>query len=114
MSSTESLQRYERIVVAREADPEEDSEYDVFEAEGQLYEEIEVYNWVNVEQRSAVRGHNPVVEYFDADIGAGDSPETPDAVTHWVAEELDFEHNIDLSDHGIEVIDPTDDEVSVL
>ncbi len=77
-------------------------------------EEITVYNWVNVQQRAAVRGHNPEVETFGADIGAGDLPETPEAVTPDVAETLDWEFGIDVSDHGIEVIDPESEEVHVL
>ena len=77
-------------------------------------EEITVWNWVNVQQRAAVRGHNPTVEKFGADLGAGDSPETPDAVTPDVAEELDWEFDIDVDDYDIEVIDPGDDDVHVL
>jgi len=77
-------------------------------------EEITVWNWVNVQQRAAVRGHNPVVDYFGADIGAGDMAETPEAVTPNVAEELDWEFNIDVENHGIEVIDPESEEVHVL
>jgi hypothetical protein len=77
-------------------------------------EEIEVFNWVNVQVPAVVRGGNPVVEKFDPDIGAGDSPIKPDAVTHWVAEELDVEFGIHPEDHGIEVVDVESDEVSVV
>jgi hypothetical protein len=77
-------------------------------------EEVDVYNWVNVEQRTIIRGHNPTVEQFGADIGAGDSPEPPEAVTPEVAEELHWEHSIDVVDHDIRVIDPTAEEVDVL
>jgi len=77
-------------------------------------EERIVYNWVNIRQPAIVRGHNPVVDHFEADIGAGDSPETPDAVTHWVAKELYHEFAIEPEDHGIDVIDPTSEEVDVL
>ncbi|MWG36512.1 hypothetical protein [Halomarina oriensis] len=76
--------------------------------------ELLVYNWVNVIQPTEVRGHNPVVATAGADIYAGDSTMKPDAVTHWVAKELDDELRIDPADHGIEVIDVTDDEVTVL
>lgn len=89
------LQRKERLTVLREG------------------EEIEVFNWVNIQQPAVVRGHNPVVEKFDAEIGAGDSPMKPDAVTHWIAEELWHEFGIEVEDHGIEVIDPTGEEVTV-
>ncbi len=78
-------------------------------------EEIEVFNWVNIELPAQVRASNPVVEKFKADIGAGDSPLTPDAVTVWVAEELEYEFGIDVEeDHAIEVVDPESDDVTVL
>lgn len=76
-------------------------------------EQIDVYNWVNVSKPMVIRGHNPTHETFEAEIGAGDSPKTPDAVTHWVAEEMRYE-GIDPEDHGIDVIDPTADGVHVL
>jgi len=77
-------------------------------------EEIEVFNWVNVRQSAAVRGGNPTVEKFEPNIYAADSFQTPEAVTHWVAEELWHEFSIEVEDHGIEVIDPSDEEVAVL
>lgn len=77
-------------------------------------EEIEVFNWVNLKQPAVVRGGNPTVEKFDAEIGAGDSSAAPDAITTWVAEELDWEFGIDPEDQGIDVIDPTDEEVTVV
>jgi len=77
-------------------------------------EEVEVFNWVNIKQPAVVRGANPVVEKFDAEIGAGDSTRTPDAVTTWVARELEDEFGITVEDKGIKVIDPTDEEVHIL
>lgn len=77
-------------------------------------EELEVYNWVNIKQPAIVRGGNPVVERFEAEIGAGDSPMTPDAVTTWVAEELYHEFSIDVEDHDIDVIDVESEEVDVV
>jgi len=77
-------------------------------------EEVEVFNWVNITQPTVVRGGNPTVEKFDAQIGAGDSARTPGAVTEWVAEELWHELSIDVADHGIEVIDVESDDVDVL
>jgi len=77
-------------------------------------EELEVYNWVNLKQPAVVRGHNPAVEKFAAEIGAGDSPMKPDAITEWVAEELWHEFNIVVENHDIEIIDPTDEAVTVL
>ncbi len=77
-------------------------------------EELEVFNWVNVDQPATVRGHNPVVEKYDAEIGAGDASFTPEAITKWVADELRHEFHIDPEDHGIEVVDVESDEVDVL
>lgn len=77
-------------------------------------EEIEVFNWVNIKQPAVVRGGNPTVEMFEAEIGAGDSPRTPNAVTEWVAEELDWEFGIDVEDYGIQVIDVEADDVHIL
>lgn len=77
-------------------------------------EELEVFNWVNVNQPAIVRGHNPVVDKYDATIGAGDASFEPDAVTTWVAEELEAEFGIDPADHGIEVVDVESEEVDVL
>jgi len=74
-------------------------------------EEIEVFNRVNIRQPAVVHGGNPPVEKFDAEIGAGDSPKTPEAVTEWVANELWHEFGIGVADHGIKVIDPDPDEV---
>jgi len=76
----------------------------------------EVYNWVTVEQAARVRGHNPIVEKFDADIWAGDAEGLEvDAVTQWVAEELEYEFGIRLSQRDdIDVIDIESNEVSVL
>lgn len=95
-SPVASLRRRERLTVVRDGD------------------EVEVFNWVNIKQPAIVRGNNPVVETFEAEIGAGDSPATPDAVTHWVAEELWHEFSVKVEDHGIEVVDPTDEDVTVL
>lgn len=77
-------------------------------------EEIEVFNWVNINQPAIVRASNPVVETFDADIGAGDSPRKPDAVSKWLADELRDEFNIDPEDHDIEVVDVESEEVDVV
>jgi hypothetical protein len=77
-------------------------------------EELDVFNWVNIMQPAVVRGGNPVVEKFDAEIGAGDMQRSPEAITTWVAEELRREFHIDPEDHGIEVVDVESDGVIVL
>jgi len=77
-------------------------------------EELEVFNWVNIKQPSVVRGGNPLVRKFDAEIGAGDMARTPEAVTTWVADELRREFHIDPEDHGIEVVDVESDDVDIL
>ena len=77
-------------------------------------EEIEVFNWVNVDRSAQVYAGAGQIEYFEGDIGAGDSSMTPDAVTKWIAEELSHEFNIYVEDHGIEVVDIESEEVDVL
>ncbi|WP_157884863.1 hypothetical protein [Halorubrum aethiopicum] len=78
-------------------------------------EEREVFGWVTIERTSTVRGSNPVVDHGEPTISAGDAiGMDPDAVTHWVAQEVEDEFLIDVRDHGIDVIDPTSEEVTVL
>lgn len=77
-------------------------------------EEREVFGWATVEIAARVRGSNPVVDQFEPDIFAGDSRMKPEAVTHWLAEEIETEYRVDVRDHDIDVIDPTDEEVDVL
>lgn len=79
-------------------------------------DEVDIYNWVTVKTVSRVRGHNPVFEQFEDDvrIGAGDSWMHPEAVTPEVAEELQDARGIDVRDHDIRVVDPTDEEVDIL
>lgn len=111
-----SLQHRERITVARPApdDADEDAE-DVFEADGELYEEIDVWNFLNVTLAHQVRGGNPtqVTFYGSSRIEQGGGGKQPEYVTHWVAEELWHEHGIDLptDEFDIEVVDVTDDEI---
>jgi len=79
-------------------------------------EEVTVFNWVNLSQPATVRGHNPVVEPYETAVYAGDSQMEPDAVTHWVADELEEVSliNVDLDAQGIDVIDVTSEEVTIL
>ena len=78
-------------------------------------DEREVFGWATVERHSTVRGSNPVVDHGEPRISAGDAiGMDPDAVTHWPAEEIDHQFGVDVRDHGIDVIDPTDEEVDVL
>ena len=84
----------------------------VIDAEG---DEREVFGWATVQRTSTVRGSNPVVDHGEARISAGDAiGMDPEAVTHWLAEELEHEFGLDVRDHGIDVIDPTDEGVDVL
>jgi hypothetical protein len=79
-------------------------------------DECEVFGWATVERASRVRGGtNPAVEHFEPTISAGDAIGLdPDAVTHWLAEEIEHEFGVDVRDQGIDVIDPTSEEVDVL
>jgi hypothetical protein len=77
-------------------------------------ERIEVFNWVNVERPAVINAGGRSIERFEANIGAGDSPATPDAVTAWIAEELWHEFGVEPEDYGIEFVDIESDEVTVL
>jgi hypothetical protein len=74
--------------------------------------EIRVFNWGNLQIHRQVRvGESRRNSVF---VNAGDGTRKPDAVTVWFADELAREHNVDVTQHDIEVIDPTSDEVTVL
>ena len=73
-----------------------------------------VFGWVTVDRASFVRGSNPVVDHVETHIYAGDSETPVEAITHWVAEELEAGFAIDAENHGIDVIDVTKDEVRIL
>lgn len=76
-----------------------------------------LHNRVNVrrEQKATIHGIG-AIERFDGDpeIGAGDSSETPDAVTQWVADHLYYEFGIEAKGLGIDVVDVTTEGVEVL
>ena len=76
-------------------------------------ERIDVFNWANVTERKTPRG-GVSVETHRGDVGAGDSSAPPDAVTHWLADDLFHECSIDVEDRGIEVVDVESEEVDVL
>lgn len=83
-------------------------------------ETIRLFNRVNVKktQLGEVLNGYGTTETFDTEVelGGGDGPETPDAVTHWAAQTLDWEHDVDVDsdEWDVRVIDPTDEEVRVL
>ncbi|WP_123619571.1 hypothetical protein [Halorubrum sp. CSM-61] len=78
-------------------------------------DEREVFGWATVRRTSTVRGSNPTVAHDETSIHAGDAIGLdPDAVTHWLAEEIEHEFGVDVRDHDIDVIDPTSEEVDVL
>jgi len=75
--------------------------------------EVEVFNWMTVRKQFTVRAnqmgaHTLSVEAGDGGIGK------PDAVSPELAEELDYHLNIDVADRGIDVIDPTAEEVDLV
>lgn len=76
-------------------------------------EEITIYNWVNVIRPAVIYGGKSI-EHFELEIGEGDSTVTPNYVTPWIAEDIYHEYTVEVEDYGIEVIDPTDEEVNVL
>lgn len=81
-------------------------------------ETIWLFNRVNVKktQLGEVLNGYGTTETFDSEVelGGGDAPETPEAVTHWAAGALEREFGIDAEDRGIRVVDPTIEGVTVL
>jgi hypothetical protein len=78
-------------------------------------DEIEVYNHVSVSRHFYVNSVNGYEE-FEADVAEGDLGRgpAPDYVTPRVATLLRDEFGIDVTGHGIEVVDPTAEEVALL
>lgn len=78
-------------------------------------EQIEVYNHVSVSRHHYVNSVNGYEE-FKASLTKGDMAEgpEPEAVTDRLARLLWGEFGITVEDRGIDVIDPADDEVTVL
>lgn len=58
-------------------------------------DERTVYGWATVQRVSRVRASNPIVSHDQTQVLGGDGVHEPDAVTHWVAEELESEFGID-------------------
>lgn len=79
-------------------------------------ERVTVWNWVNINLPAHVRGHNPITETFEdqMDINAGSTTQTPEAVSDLVAQNLEDEYRVDVEEHGIDVIDPTAEEVDLI
>lgn len=78
---------------------------------------LQVYNHVSVsnEKRTHVRGNGEVETRNDITIYAGRSrTRRPHAVTKSLAETLWNEMGIDVDDHNIRVIDPDDEQSTVL
>lgn len=111
------------VGIAIEDESDADDPDKVYEYDGQLYEDIRVWNHLNVTIAHQVHGEGRLETFLGSSrIEKGGGGAEPDYVTTWVAEELWHEHNIDLGlfDHGgtdefdIEVIDIESDEVRVL
>lgn len=80
-------------------------------------ETLDVYNWISVErkQRAMLRGNMSNEEFHDdPKIMDGEGFHEPDAVTHWVAEDLARDFNVNVADCGVEVINVESPEVTVL
>lgn len=84
---------------------------DVIDEKG---EQRVVYGWATVQHGAFVRGSNPAVEQINLNIYAGDSGMKPEAVTHWLAEEIEAQYQTDVRELGIDVINPRNSEVEVL
>lgn len=113
-----SLQHRERLEVARKIEDEIVTDNETFvDDDGQRWEEIVVWNFVNVTMAHQARGSGTIETFKDAssiEIGGG-GPQ-PDYVTKWLAHELWHEFGIDLPSESfnIEVVDIESDEVSSL
>ncbi len=82
-------------------------------------EDIEVWNFLNVNPAYQFRGGNPTMETFheETDIYAGGTRGKPvEYISEWVADELWHELGLDNLEemHGIEVIDLESDTVQPL
>lgn len=122
------LKHREEIQVARPIDDDVETENETFDGgdtpaeqfeKGQRYEEITVWNFLNVTTAAQVRGGNPTYETFHAEsqiVKGGGYGGEPDYVTSWVAEELWHEEGIDLptEEFDIEVVDVESEEVHLL
>lgn len=111
---SEEIPRRDRYTVAREIEDEEEAEGEIIELDGQLYEELQVFNHVSVSENHYVNSVNGY-ETFEPDIAEGDMGRgpAPDYVTERVADLLWNEFSIDLEDHDIEAIDLASDEVKL-
>lgn len=77
-------------------------------------ERLDVFNWVNITQKSVIYAGAGSTERFTMEIGAGDSSIKPERITEWIAKELWHEYGFDAEENGIEVVDVESDEVTVL
>lgn len=76
-------------------------------------EELKVYNWGNVQIHEQLSPGQ--VERTQVFINAGDATWSPDYITQQFADQLADEYDgLRASEHGIEVVDLDDDEVTVL
>lgn len=77
-------------------------------------EEIDVFNHVSVENHHYVNSVNGY-ETFEPRIYDGDNPtQPPEVITERVADLLWAEWGIEAEDHGIDVIDPSDEDATVV
>lgn len=77
-------------------------------------EEYDLFNWCTAQQAMRIRGTGDI-EYFDPSVAAGDSAGMEmEACTTWLAEELWHEVNWDPEEHGVTVIDPEADHITVM
>ena len=108
----------EQITVAREIASDAETDAETFTDDGQRFEELDVWNMINVTMAHQVRGGNPITETFpsESSIEIAYGGREPDYVTEWVAENLWHEHAIDLptDEFDIEAVDIESDDVHIL
>jgi hypothetical protein len=75
-------------------------------------ERYELYNEVEVDTTYLVTATE--TETLQVDIWSEEYGIVPWGVTHWVAQRLREDLDVDVEDHGIAVVDPTADHVRVV
>ena len=113
-----NLKHRENITVERKIPVDKETDNTTRTDEnGQQWERIEIWNFVNVSMAHQARGSGRSETYLEESrIEIGGGGKKPDYVTEWLAEQLWHEYGIDLPHEAfdIDVIDIESDEIIVL
>lgn len=84
----------------------------VVDADG---EKREVLNKFTVVREADIKVAKPSGDFRqDTSVYDPDNRSQPEVVTHWVAKIIESEYQLNVKHSGIDVIDPTDEEVTVI